>query len=46
MKPQRIFITYLLGLPMFMLFSFVLLLSSWTIERIQLKKVVPTGKKS
>jgi hypothetical protein len=46
MKPQRIFITYLLGLPMFMVFSFVLLLSSWTIERIQLKKVVPTGKKS
>ena len=46
MKPQRIFITYLLALPIFMILSFVLMLSSWTIERFQLKKVVPTAEKS
>ena len=42
MKPQRIFITYFLVFPMFMILSFFLMLSSWTIERFQLKKVVPT----
>jgi hypothetical protein len=45
MKPQRIFITYLLVLPMFMILLFVLMLSSWTIERFQLKKVIPIGGK-
>lgn len=38
MKPQRIFITYLLVLPLFMILLFFLLGSSWTIERFQLKK--------
>lgn len=45
MKPQRIFITYLLVFPMFMILSFFLMLSSWTIERFQLKKVIPTRGK-
>jgi hypothetical protein len=46
MKPQRIFITYLLVLPMFMILSFFLMLSSWTIERFQLKKAIPNRGKS
>jgi hypothetical protein len=41
MKPQRIFITYLLVFPVFMILLSVLMLSSWTIEWFHLKKVVP-----
>ena len=38
MRPQRFFITYLLVFPMFMIILCILMLSSWTIERFQLKK--------
>ncbi|HUT63952.1 MAG TPA: hypothetical protein VMZ04_08340 [Anaerolineae bacterium] len=46
MKPQRIFISYLLVLPVFLILSLVLIVSSWTIEKFQIKKMVPTGEKA
>jgi hypothetical protein len=46
MKPQRFFITYLLVMPLFMILLGVLMLSSWTIEKFHLKKVVPIKGKS
>lgn len=38
MKMKRIFISYLLVMPVFVLLLLVLLAMSWTIERFQLKK--------
>ena len=38
MKMQRYFISYLLVMPLFVILLIVLLISSWTIERFQLKK--------
>jgi len=46
MRPQRIFLTYLLVLSMVMILSFFLMLSSWTIERFQLKNVIPNRRRS
>jgi hypothetical protein len=46
MKPQRLFITYLLVMPLFMILLGVLMLSSWTIEKFHLKKVVSIKGKS
>lgn len=40
MKMQRYFISYLFVMPLFVILLIVLLISSWTIERFQLKKQV------
>jgi hypothetical protein len=45
MKLQRFFITDLLVFPLFNLLLFFLMVSSWTIEKFQLKKDVPINKK-
>jgi hypothetical protein len=41
MKLERIFISYMLVFPLFLIITIALLLSSWTIERFHLKKEVP-----
>jgi len=38
MRMQRFFISYLLVLPIFVILLVVLLVMSWTIEKLQLKK--------
>ena len=38
MRMQRIIISYLLVMPLFVILLVVLLLMSWTIEKFQLKK--------
>jgi len=39
MKQQRLFIAYLLVMPVYLIVLSLLVLSSWTIERFQLKKL-------
>jgi len=46
MKPQRILVTYLLVFPIFVILLGILMLSSWTIERFHLKKLVPIRDKT
>lgn len=41
MKQQRIFVAYVLVMPIYLIVLSLLVLSSWTIERFQLKKKVP-----
>jgi hypothetical protein len=38
MKIQRLFISYVLVMPVFVILLVVLLVMSWTIEKYQLKK--------
>ena len=46
MKPQRILVTYLFVFPLFIILLGVLMLSAWTIEIFQLKKLVPIRDKT
>ena len=41
MKQQKIFVAYMLIMPIYLIVLSLLVLSSWTIERFQLKKQVP-----